>query len=228
MPHRPRRIRPLWAAAALVVVVGCGDDDHDVADERADQAEQAAIDAGLDDDVAEFLGLLARGRSTTYEVVYPGTADDTELVVHNRPPDRRVDVVVGGAVTESHLVVEGSSYRCVPADGADGRECERTDALVDPPGLFDARALDALTGSLRSRTDDFTFAIEETAVAGTDATCLVTRVRAERVRAELGDGGSICASPEGAILRVDQAGEVLEATAYTPGVDPDAFERPSV
>lgn len=218
----------MWAAAALIVAAGCGDDAPDVADERADQAEQAALDAGLDRDVAEFLGLLARGRLATYEAVYPGTADGTELVVHNRPPDRRIDVVVDGTVTETRLVVDGSSYRCVPTDDADEPDCERTDALVDPPGIFHERAVDALTESLRARSEDFTFAIEETAVAGADATCLVTRVRAERARSGLGEGGGICASDDGAILRIDQAGQVLEATAYSTEVDPAVFDRPAL
>lgn len=232
VPVRPRP-RPLavlrgavLAGAVAAVFVGCGDGGTEVADQRADQASRAALDAGLEADVGDFLGLLARGRLATYEVTYPGIEEGDEIVVRNRPPDRRVDVVVDGEVTESRLVVDGSSYRCVPEDVGQALSCERTDAFVEPPGIFTDRSLAALVESLRERRDDFSFAVERTPVAGVEGTCLVTRIRSGRARSGLGDGGSICASTEGAILRIDQAGEVLEASDYRADVDPDAFILP--
>jgi hypothetical protein len=63
-------------------------------------------------------------------------------------------------------------------------------------------------------------------VAGVDARCLVTRLRSGRRSAELGESGTICASPEGAVLLVDQGGERLEATEYGTDVEDDAFVRP--
>lgn len=213
----------LFVAAA---VAACGDG-SDPGDERAEQARTAAEEAGLDDDVVDFLALAARGSTATYQVTFPGTTPGTSLVVANRPPDRRVDVLDGEDVVEVRLTLDGEAYRCTKEDGAERIDtCERTDAFVEPPGLFQPAALDRLTTSLRDRREDFAFSIRDAEVAGADARCLVTEVRAGRERPELGDRGEICVSPEGALLRVEQAGESLEATEYTTDVPDGTFERP--
>ena len=218
--------------AALVLAAGaaaCGDDTDEVAatgDERAEQAEAAAQDAGLEDDVAEFLGLLARGETATYRIRFPGPADGTELVIANRPPDRRVELVADGTTTEVRLVTEGQAFTCTPVSESDELTCERTDALVDPPGVFRVEALDELSESLAARADEYAFEIEVLTVAGVEARCLVTRLRAGQESAELGPSGTICASPEGAVLLVDQGSDRLEATEYGTDVDGDAFVRP--
>lgn len=220
----------LLAGLALAVVAGsCGDDADEVAatgDERAAQARAAALDAGLDEDVAEFLALLSRGDTATYRVRFPGPTEGTELVIANRPPDRRVELLSDGTTTEVRLVTGGEAFTCTP-DG-DGQElsCERTDALVDPPGVFRAGALDELRGALAAAADDYTFEIEAMSVAGIDARCLVTRLRAGRESAERAPSGTICASPEGALVLVDQGGDRLEATEYATDVDDGAFVRP--
>lgn len=210
-------------AAALTA---CGDG-SDPGDERAEQARTAAEEAGLDDDVVDFLALAARGSTATYQVTFPGTAPGTSLVVANRPPDRRVDVLDGEEVVEVRLTLDGEAYRCTKDDGADRIDtCERTDAFVEPPGLFQPAALDRLTSSLRDRRNDFSFRVRDAEVAGADARCLVTEVRAGRERPELGDRGEICVSQEGVLLRVEQAGESLEATEYTTDIPAGTFERP--
>jgi hypothetical protein len=218
--------RALLAAAGLVVaalVAGCGGDgDDDLGDQRADQARRAALDAGLDEEVADFLGLLSRGDTATYTVRYPA-ADGTELVVRNRPPDRRVDVEVDGEVVEVRQVVGGEAFSCTPTD--DDWSCTRTDALADPPGLFSSGALARLSDALAERLEDYTFDVEPREVAGSDARCLVTRLRPGREAAELGYDGTICASSEGVVVLVDQAGERVEALDYDSEVDADAFER---
>lgn len=239
MPSRCSIRRGRWAlllAALLVAVSACGDDHDEIAatsDQRADQARAAALDAGLDADVADFLALLARGDTATYEVRFPGPAEGTELVVVSRPPDRRVDLVSEGTATEVRLVTDGQAYTCTPADAdadadADAEEltCDRTDALVDPPGVFRAEALADLGEALAERADDYTFDIEVLPVAGIEARCLVTRLRSGREAAELGASGTICASDEGAVVLVDQGGERLEALDYSTAVADGAFVRP--
>jgi hypothetical protein len=214
---------------ALVSTAACGDDEDPIAttgDERAEQAETAASEAGLEDEVAEFLGLLARGETATYRVEFPGPAEGTELLIANRPPDRRVEVLAEGTTTEVRLVTDGQAFTCTPATEADELTCERTDALVEPPGVFRTEALDELSESLAERSDDYSFEIETLTVAGVEARCLVTRLRSGRESAELGSSGTICASPEGAVLLVDQGADRLEATAYGTDVDDAAFQRP--
>lgn len=208
------------------MLVGCGGDD-DPGTARAEQVEAAATDAGLAADVSDFLALAARGPTATYQATYPGPEPGTQLVVANAAPDRRVDVVVDGVVTEVRLVVDGEAFRCVrDADAGAITDCERTDAVVGAPGLFDDGTLDRLTTALLDRADDFSFRVETAPIAGVEATCLVTEIRAGRSRPELGDRGVICVSPQGALLRVDQAGEELEATDYTTDIPDDTFERP--
>lgn len=215
--------------AAVLLAAACGDDPDGIdatGDERADQARAAAVEAGLDAEVADFLGLLARGDTATYRVRFPGPEEGTELEVTSRPPERRVELRRGDDVAEVRLVTDGEAYTCTPEEDAEELACERTDALVDPPGIFRAEALDELRASLADRADDYTFEIETLPVAGIEASCLVTRLRSGREDPELGASGTICASAEGAVVLVDQGDERLEALEYSTGVEDEAFVRP--
>lgn len=233
MPSRRSiaRLRTSVALASIVLatsLTACGDDTDEVAatgDERAGQAETAASEAGLEDEVAEFLGLLARGETATYRIRFPGPAEGTELVIANRPPERRVELVADGTTTEVRLVTDGQAFTCTPEDGEE-LTCDRTDALVEPPGVFRSDALDELREALAARAEDYTFEIEDQTVAGVEARCLVTRLRSGREASELGASGTICASPEGAVVLVDQGSDRLEATDYGTDVADDAFVRP--
>lgn len=231
-------LQGVWLVVVAALLAACGGDaDEDLAEtraQRADQARTAALDAGLGEDVAEFLALAARAEVTTYRVRYPGPTDGTELVVTNRPPDRRVDVIAGGEVTEVRLVTEGEAFECAPAD-ADGAPdgspelaCERTDALVEPPGVFSESAIADLRDALAERLDDYTFELETSPIAGIEARCLITRLRPGRDDARLGEQGTICVSAEGALVLVDQGDERLEALDYGTDVDDRAFVRPDL
>lgn len=213
----------------LVVTAACSDDPDEVTatgDERAEQARDAALEAGLEAEVADFLGLLARGDTATYEVRFPGPEEETELRITSRPPERRVDLLAGETVTEVRLVTGGQAYTCTPGEDGEDFTCERTDALVDPPGVFRAEALQQLSTSLAERADDYTFEIEVLPVAGIEAQCLVTRLRSGREGAERGASGTICASDEGAVVLVDQGDDRLEALGYSTEVVDGAFVRP--
>lgn len=217
------------APVVAALVAGCSDEPDEIAatgDERAEQAQVAASEAGLDDEVADFLGLLARGETATYRVRFPGPTADTELLIANRPPDRRVELIAEGTTAEVRLVTGGRAFTCTPEAEGDELTCERTDAFVEPPGVFRPAALEELSESLADRSEDYSFELEVLPVAGIEARCLVTRLRSGRQTAELGASGTICASPEGAVLLVDQGADRLEATEYGTDVDADAFVRP--
>lgn len=217
------RIVAALCLLGAAVLGACGDDD-DLADRRADQARRAALDAGLDQAVADFLALLAQGDTASYSVRFPGPDEGTELVVRSRPPDRRVDVERDGEVVEVRQVVDGEAFTCTPQDG-DAWSCERTDALVEPPGLFSAEALERLSAGLANRRDDYDFSVDDREVAGIDARCLVTRLREGRGGPESGEEGTICASPEGVIVLVDQGSQRIEAIDYTTDVDARSLRR---
>jgi hypothetical protein len=219
---------PLVLAVAVLVgvVTGCGDD-PDVGAERAAQARAAGLDAGLDEAVADFLALAARGQTATYQATYPGPDDGTEIVVASRPPDRRIDVVADGEVVQSQIVLGGEAFTCPRDPEADEIvACERTDAIVEPLGAFGPDAMASLASSLTDRAEDFSFEIRTSAIAGVEAQCLVTQVLEGRERAELADTGTICVSPEGALLRVAQGEESLEASEYSTNIPDGTFVRP--
>lgn len=222
--------RPSLVVSSLLLTAAlgsCGEDPADIGADRAEQARTAARAAGLDDDVADFLALASRGATATYQATYPGPTEASELVVANDPPDRRVDIVADDLVVEVRLVLDGEAFRCERDDERDEiGACERTDVVVGTPGPFADDTLDDLTASLGARTDDFTFRIETQPIAGVDASCLVTEVREGRERPELGVAGTICVSPEGALLKVDQAGQSLEAVDYATEIPDNTFVRP--
>lgn len=212
---------------AVGALGACGDDGADAGDDRAEQARTAALDAGLDRDVADFLALASRGQTATYQATYPGPDAGTQLVVANDPPDRRVDIVADDRTIEVRLVLGGEAFRCARDDERDEiGPCARTDAVVEAAGLFSEGAVEDLTASLRDRTGDFTFRIESAVIAGVDASCLITEIRDGRDRPELGALGTICVSPEGALLQVEQSGESLEAVDYTTEIPDGTFTRP--
>lgn len=225
-PYDPD-VRPAVLLLAIGLLVAACSDGGDVGDERAAQARAAALDAGLDVEVADFLALAARGETGTYQATYPGPEAGTTLVVANRPPDRRVDIVEDDVIIQVRLSLGGESYTCSRDEEADAiTACDRTDAIVEPPGLFGSATMATLTRSLSERVEDFDFTIEETAIAGVETRCLVTNVRDGRERPELVDSGTMCVSPEGALLRVAQGDEVLEATDYTTDIPDKTFVRP--
>ncbi len=240
----------LAGVVLLGVVAACGGDDPaaEVGGARADQLRAAALEAGLDPDVADFLALLGRAETESWTVAYPGVGDGAELVVTSSPPDRRVDVVSAGRVTEVRLVLDGEALACSvdpglaadpagpddpdrlapPEPPAEAVTCERTDAFVDPVGTFREGAVEELRDALAERLDDFSFEVRDQVVAGVEARCLVTAVRAGRERPELASGGTVCAAPTGTLLLVDQGGERIEATAFAAEADRARIRRPDV
>lgn len=225
--HALRRPRPLLALLVVgIVLAGCGAD-TDVGEERADQTRDAAAAAGLPDEVGDFLALAARGQTSTYVVTYPGD-DGTRIAVAADGADRRIDLLANGDVTGVQLVIDGEGFECPRDPDAGTFACTKTDAFVAAPGQFDTDALAALTEGLSQAVDDYTFTVETTPIAGVDAQCLVTRIRAGRERAELGASGTLCVSAEGAVLRVDRSGETLTATDYSTTVPDNTFVRPDL
>ncbi len=209
-----------------MALAGCGDG-SDTGDQRADQIRAAAADAGLGPEVADFLALAARGQTATYQATYPGPNANTKLVVANDPPDRRVDVLTDDVTTEVRLVLDGEAFTC-PRDQDKGTivSCRRTDAIVEGPGAFDDATLEQLTSTLRDRRADYTFRIDTRPIAGVQARCLVTELKQGHDRSDLGAAGTICVSPEGALLLVDQGKDSLRALDYTTEIPDHTFVRP--
>lgn len=227
-PYDPEVLPRALIASLLIVTVaaGCGGDDPSVGDQRADQARQAGLDAGLPEDVADFLALAARGVDATYQVTYPSTEATDDLVIASQPPRLRVDVVRGDQVIRTELATDDGSYRCERADAESPLACESTSVVPKAPHALDQATIDALVEALRSGAEDFTFDVTTSTILDVNATCLTTEVRTDRARPELAPAATMCVSDVGVLLRLDRAGEVVEASQYTATVADNTFVRP--
>jgi hypothetical protein len=208
----------------LLSLLACSDEPS-ASEARADQIRAAAEEAGLDDEVADVLVLAARGVDGTFQVTYPGK-EGASVVVSQDPPDRRVDVVVGGQVVESRVVRAGVGYRCAPpADDPDGSlECTRTESALEAPGAFTDDALQTFTDDLIASRDEIDLAVESRTIAEVDATCLVAVPEPGPTDANGPDVETICLSDAGAQLLVDAAGERVVAETYTTDVPDGTFD----
>ncbi|MGV3760385.1 MAG: hypothetical protein ACO1PW_12730 [Actinomycetota bacterium] len=221
--------RTVGALVALSVVgAGCGDDaQQEAADDRAEQVRSAALEAGLDEDVADVLALAARGAAATYQVTYPGP-DDTSLVVSQDPPRRRVDVVQAGLIVESQVLVDGVSYHCTIPDGGrpgDELRCQRSSTALPGTGAFTEAALDEFTEVLVASADQVRTTVEDRTVAGQAVTCLVSTPRPETLpEGTEATTDTICLDDDGVQLLVDAAGERLVADAYSAEVPEGTFD----
>lgn len=224
------RRSPTLAALGLVAVLAaaCGDDE-DVAGERAAQVRDAAVDAGLDAEVADVLALAARGATATFQLTYEGV-DGASITVSQDPPNRRVDALAGGLIVQSQLVRGDVGYLCELRD--DGRpgdplECRRTDGAVPAEGAFTPDALAAFTEELAQAPDALDLTVEQRTIAGVEATCLVTAPRAGTpIDGTTSGVDTMCLSDDGAQLLVDVDGERVVASTYSTEVPDGTFDLP--
>jgi hypothetical protein len=218
------------AGAVLVAVIpmallgACGDDDDGT--QRAGQVSEAASDAGLPEDVADLLALLARGTTADYQVVYPGDDGTSELVVTQRAPDRRVDRVEGTDVVSSTLLRDGIRYECRPDDTGD-LLCDRAGTDADDAGPFDIERLERAVDAISDSAADYDLRVVEREVLDVSARCLVAE-RREDAPPDTGSAGlgELCLSPEGAVLVAASGGERVEATEYTTEIPDGIFDLP--
>lgn len=216
----------------MVLVLGaglaaCGDDESTGA-RRPDQLREAALEAGLDQDVADVFALAARADSASFQVTYAGT-DGARLVVSQDPPDRRIDVTQGDVIVSSRVLHKGVAYRC-EADTAPGAapgalSCARAAGALEDVGAFTEEALRAFIDQVAASKDALTMTVDTRTIAEVDATCVTTTPKAGTELDGTGPGTDVlCLSAEGAQLLVDHAGERLVADRYSTTVPDGTFE----
>jgi len=216
------------AVVGLATLASCGGDDGGrVGEERADQVRQAALDAGLPDDVAEVLALAARGATATFQVTYQG-AEGATITVSQQPPNRRVDAVQAGRIVQSQVVRDGVGYKCEPAEegqSGDALDCRRTQGAIPAQGAFTDEALATFTAELAGALDTLDLSVETRTIADVPATCLVSAPKAGTPIGGEGPGvDTICLSESGAQLLVDSAGERVVAATYRTDVPDGTFD----
>jgi hypothetical protein len=225
--HRLGRLAAAAVAAGSLTASCGGGGSPGAADERAAQVRDAALEAGLAEDVAEVLALAARGATATYQITYAGR-DGRAVVVSQDPPHRRIDALEAGLIVESQVVVDGVTYRCRIPDGGrpgDALRCQRTSAAVPGTGAFTHAALQEFTDQLAASTDQVTTVVTNRTVAGEEARCLEATPRPETVpEGTEATTDTICVNDDGVQLLVDLGGERLVADAYSREVPDGTFE----
>lgn len=223
----PRRLLAALAAGmALMPAAACGDDPapwEEAADERATRVRQVAVDAGLDEDVAEVMATLARTVEATYRVTYEAvdaSGTTSTVTVTQQPPKRRIDVVAPEQPDLTTVVTADASFTCVAVEGE--WRCAAGDAPPEIGALVETDAV-AATEALAESVDEFALEATTQDVAGVEAWCLVATPTAD----ETADADRLCVAPDGPPLLVERASGTLTATAYGTEVDADAFELPA-
>jgi hypothetical protein len=236
----PGQLRTLGSALAAVLALAapaCGRSGEpsadDLADRRARQAVAAAAEAGLPEEVQDVLGTAARAPSASFSATYRAGAD--RVVVHQRPPRRRVDVVVGGVAREA-VVSDGDGevrcqrpagrpWTCTPAPAGATEAGSRAGGF----GAFSPELVARTVEALEDAAGAFTLEVVERRIAGVEASCL----RSAPVDGA-GDGGGdaapawLCVAPDGVPLLVDRGDGTpeLRAVAYRSGASSDDVARP--
>lgn len=224
------RRSPLIAVLGVALALAsCGTDDPDdtVTDERVEQVRQAALGAGLGDDVADVLALAARGATATFQITYAG-ADGAEIMVSQQPPNRRVDALTAGLIVESQVVRDDVGYLCELPEGGqpgDPLDCHRTQGAIPAQGAFTDEALDTFTEELAASTDAMALTVEVRTIADVEAMCLIAAPKAGTPIDESAPGvDTICLSDDGAQLLVDAGGERVVAATYSTEVPAGTFD----
>jgi hypothetical protein len=85
-----------------------------------------------------------------------------------------------------------------------------------------------LADRLAADADRYDLTVEPRRLVGVEATCLVARLRPGVVAAgDEGAEGTMCVSPEGAVLLTERPSELLQAVEYSAAVTDDAFTLPA-
>jgi hypothetical protein len=198
---------------------------------RSDQGRSIASGAGLPKDVADVFALALNAASATFTVSYASTdasGSATQITITQQPPNRRLDVIQADGTVESTFRTVSISYQCTKSpDWSCGTLGRASDGdLGDPLGA------DVVAGALtklRDQAEDYDFHTDQRRLVGVDARCLVTTLKAGHdSQASLGASGTLCVSPEGAVLLVDVPTGKLTATDYSTSVATDAFHLPAI
>jgi len=217
----------LRTLVAIVVVAtaatACGQHESPAAKtthERENQARQVASKAGLSPAVQDFLALYATAADNSFTVTYGQSAAGTSVVLIQDPPLRRVDVVAP-PVTRSVFVTKQGTYECALQDQK--WTCQQSQQQEGTPGLLAPADIERTVAELKAARTNYTFAVTNKKIAGTDTHCLVTTPKP----GVAGGGSTLCLSSRGAVLLVEGSGNPLRATKYSTSVDTRRLQLPT-
>ena len=132
----------------------------------------------------------------------------------------RVDVVVP-PVTRSVFVTKQGTYECALQDQK--WTCQQSQQQEATPGLLAPADIARTVAELTTAKTNYTFAVTNKKIAGTDTRCLVTKPKP----GVAGGGSTLCLSSRGAVLLVEGAGNPLRAVKYSTSVDDRRLQLPT-
>jgi hypothetical protein len=216
-----------WLVVVLVALSACSGHSQT----KADQGRSIAQGAGLPKDVADFFSLAASAASATYRSTLEtvdANGQPLQVTTTQRPPDLRVDTFHADGSIDASINVSGRGYQCTQQAnhwncGELGGVAAASDAQV-----FGPTAVQSAIDRFRQRAIDYDFKVEDRAIVGVTARCLITTRKAGHEQdTALGASATLCISPEGAILRVEVPSGTIAATAYTTTIPDDGFRLPA-
>lgn len=223
--YPPAVLRTLAPLTVVVAITGVACGQHDspaqkTVHEREKQARQVASKAGLSPAVQDFMALYATAASNAYSVTYGPSGAGTSIVLEQKPPLRRVDVVIP-PVTRSVFVTRQGTYECALQDQR--WTCQQSQQQEGTPGLLAPADITRTVAELKAATTNYTFSVTKRKVAGHDSRCLVTKPKP----GVSGAGSTLCLSSRGAVLLVEGAGNPLHAVKYSTSVDDRRLRLPT-
>jgi hypothetical protein len=163
----------------------------------------------------------------SFSATYRAGAD--RIVVHQRPPRRRVDVLAGGVAREAVVSDGRGEVRCErPAGG--GWSCGRVPGGeagggAGGFGAFSPELVARTVEALEEAAGSFTLEVIERRIAGVDASCL----RSVPVVEDAGIGPAwLCVTADGVPVLLDRGdgSPELRAVAYRRGASAEDVARP--
>jgi hypothetical protein len=220
--RRPR----LAVVVALVALGACSGHRQNT----SDQGRSIAGQAGLAPDVADFFALTAQGPHAAYRSTLSTTdtgGKPVQLTTTQRPPDLRIDTFHSDGTIDSTITVGGQSYQCTMA--ANHWDCGALGlSPSSTPGVFSPTVVQAAIDTFKQRAADYDFRVESRPIAGVTARCLITTLKSGHASdSTLGASGTLCLSPEGAIVLIETPAGTVTATEYTTTIPADAFNLPA-
>jgi len=221
-PAVPRLLASLTVVMAIAAAA-CGQHEspaQKTAHERQNQARQVATKAGLSPAVRDFMALYSTAASNSYTVTYAPSPSGTTIALIQDPPLRRADAVTG-SITRSVFVTRQGTYDCDLQNQQ--WTCQQAQQQEAQPGLLAPADIDRFIAELKTATTNYTFAVSNKKIAGTDTKCLVTKPKP----GVAGTGSTLCLSSLGAVLLVEGNGNPLRAVKYSTSVDKRRLELPT-
>ena len=171
-----------------------------------------------------LLALAARAPAATFSATYTSGAD--RVVVHQRPPRRRVDVTSAGGGREA-IVIDGDGAVLTCRHGDRRWRCSAGGREDDALGAFSPELVARTVEALEAAAGHYRTGVGRARIAGVAATCLRS-TPLDAASAPERSTAQLCVAPDGVPLLLDRGdgSPVLRAIAYRAAARAEDVRRP--